>query len=151
YKMRHTCYGNISGRFAGAGWRLFLRGLPLWLVIFLPFAAGLVALGLAYDPDTVRLILRKAGDDDVIATIATIDPDLFDAMGFAVITTGTAAVLAALLYPLFQSIQLRWWLSGLRLGRLAMRSHLRTACVYAAYLRFVAYLLLFIVVLALAA
>src|SRR5690606_23095039 len=22
YKMRHTCYGNISGRFAGAGWRL---------------------------------------------------------------------------------------------------------------------------------
>jgi uncharacterized membrane protein YjgN (DUF898 family) len=43
---------------------------------------------------------------------------------------------AALLYPVFQAMVLRWWLSGLRFGTLAVASRLRTGAVYAVYLRF---------------
>ena len=45
YMMRHTSYGKLPGRFEGAGWRLFLRGLPLWLAAVGPVlvAAGFVA------------------------------------------------------------------------------------------------------------
>jgi uncharacterized membrane protein YjgN (DUF898 family) len=151
YKMRHTYYGSVPGRFSGAGWRLFLRGLPLWLAIFLPFAAGVGALGQAYDPDTFQIILKHLDDDDVMIRLAEIDPDFFDAIGLAIVTTAISALLIAVLYPVFQAIQLRWWLSGLRIGQLTTRSHLRTTRVYAVYLRFVGYMLLFVIVLSLVA
>jgi len=151
YKMRHTYYGTVPGRFTGAGWRLFLRGLPLWLIVFVPFAIGFSALTEAYDPETIRLVLRKASDDDIIARIEQLDPGLIDTIGLAIAALSMAVILAGLVYPLFQSIQLRWWLSGLRIGEMTARSHLRTACVYAAYLRFVAYILLCAIALMLAA
>ncbi len=41
FKMRHTHYGDIDGRFEGTGWELFKRGWWLWLlswfVVTLPF------------------------------------------------------------------------------------------------------------------
>ena len=45
YMMRHTSYGKLPGRFEGSGWRLFLRGMPLWLASVGPLlvAAGFVA------------------------------------------------------------------------------------------------------------
>src|SRR5215467_1510113 len=33
YKMRHTFYGDLQGRFESSGTRLFIRGFPLWLLI----------------------------------------------------------------------------------------------------------------------
>jgi hypothetical protein len=41
---------------------------------------------------------------------------------------------------------LRWWVSGLRLGEVAVRSRLRTAQVFAVYARFFGYAALFTVV-----
>jgi uncharacterized membrane protein YjgN (DUF898 family) len=48
FKMRHTAYGNLPGRFDGAGWDFFKRGWWIWLlmwpsvffVIPLPFLYG---------------------------------------------------------------------------------------------------------------
>jgi uncharacterized membrane protein YjgN (DUF898 family) len=48
YKMRHTGYGDLQGRFEGTGWALFKRSWHLWLlawpslvvVIPLPFVYG---------------------------------------------------------------------------------------------------------------
>ncbi len=48
YKMRHTGYGDLQGRFEGTGWELFKRSWHLWLlawpslvvVIPLPFVYG---------------------------------------------------------------------------------------------------------------
>jgi hypothetical protein len=51
--------------------------------------------------------------------------------------------MAALLYPAFQSMVLRWWCSGLRLGDIAVRSRLRTRDLYGAYVRFLWYAILF--------
>ncbi len=33
FKMRNTSYGDLHGRFEGSGLSLFLRGLPMWLVV----------------------------------------------------------------------------------------------------------------------
>ncbi len=49
YMMRHTSYGKLPGRFAGSGWRLFVRGIPLWLGCLAPLL--LVALFLAVKVD----------------------------------------------------------------------------------------------------
>ena len=51
--------------------------------------------------------------------------------------TGLSAVrMAALLYPVFQAVVLRWWTSGLRFGAIEARSKLRIRHVYGAYMRF---------------
>ena len=42
FKMRHTHYGNLAGRFEASGVRLFLRGLPMWLLVIGPFAGALI-------------------------------------------------------------------------------------------------------------
>ena len=31
--MRNTSYGDLQGRFEGSGLSLFLRGLPMWLLV----------------------------------------------------------------------------------------------------------------------
>jgi uncharacterized membrane protein YjgN (DUF898 family) len=50
---------------------------------------------------------------------------------------------AAVLYPAFQALLLRWWTAGLRFGDVAVTSRLRTGQVYRAYFRFLLYGLLF--------
>ena len=52
----------------------------------------------------------------------------------------------AILYPIFQAMVLRWWVSGLRFGDVAVTSRLRTAQVYGVYARFLGYALLFTLV-----
>src|SRR5258708_28979548 len=49
FKMRHTFFGNLPGRFEGSGWRLLLRGLLLWPLAVVPFAIGVAATILAID------------------------------------------------------------------------------------------------------
>jgi uncharacterized membrane protein YjgN (DUF898 family) len=61
---------------------------------------------------------------------------------------GASIVAAVLLYPLFAAIMLRWWISGLRFGALAVRSQLSTAQVYRIYLRFLVYVVPFFIVVA---
>ena len=55
----------------------------------------------------------------------------------AVLSIGWSVIAVAVLYPAFQAMVLRWWISGLRFGELTVTSHLRTRAVYALYLRFV--------------
>jgi uncharacterized membrane protein YjgN (DUF898 family) len=64
---------------------------------------------------------------------------------------GTAAAMAALLYPAFQAVVLRWWLSALSFGEIEMRSKLRMRHVYAAYMRFLWYAILFSIAVAIIA
>src|SRR5262249_9753363 len=46
-------------------------------------------------------------------------------------------IAVAVLYPAFQAMVLRWWISGVRFGALAVTSRLRTGAVYGLYWRFV--------------
>ena len=71
------------------------------------------------------------------------NPGLGAVIVFAMLMGGVSVTVAALLYPAFQAIVLRWWSSGLCFGNLEVRSQLRMRHVYAAYARFVGYAILF--------
>jgi uncharacterized membrane protein YjgN (DUF898 family) len=138
FKMRHTFFGNLPGRFEGSGWHLLVRGLPLWAFTVVPLAIGTVAAMLAIDWNAINTASR-----------ADIPGTRTEASGFAnidVIIALTGAWLLgsiAFLYPVFHAIMLRWWVSGLRFGDVAVRSHLRIARVFGIYARFFGYAILF--------
>ena len=150
FKLRHTFYGTLPGRFEGYGFSLFLRGLPLWIVLALPLAAGLTALGQTFDPELLDRAFAESSND-FLERIANDNPDFAGAIIFALLSVGVTLTLGLLLYPAFQAIRARWWVSGLRLGPITARSHLRTLPMYGLYLRFAGLVLLFLLALGLAA
>jgi uncharacterized membrane protein YjgN (DUF898 family) len=145
YKLRHTHYGNLTGRFVASGTRLFLRGLLMWILVIGPLVAGLVAAVAAIDWTTLAGELAVGGDD-LTKSVGMITAHLAEAVVFASLGLSWTMVAAALLYPAFRAMVLRWWVSGLRLGNVAAMSRLRTGQIYGVYLRFLGYSVLFALV-----
>jgi uncharacterized membrane protein YjgN (DUF898 family) len=145
--MRNTFYGDLAGNFAGSGLRLFLRGLPMWIAIVAPIAVTIGAFIEVVDWQALADAVEQGGDD-VMGRIEGGNPALAGVIVFAMLMGGTAVTLAALLYPAFQAMILRWWSAGLRFGEIEIGSSLRTLQVYGAYVRFLWYALLFCIVLA---
>jgi uncharacterized membrane protein YjgN (DUF898 family) len=135
YKMRHTFYGDLQGRFAGSGTRLFVRGFSLWLLIVAPPLASLMVAVRSVDWTGVVEAVNRGGGD-VMGHIEGANPGLATAILYAVLAVGWALAAAAMLYPAFQAIVLRWWLSGLRFGAVAATSRLRARSLYSVYTRF---------------
>ena len=150
YKMRNTFYGDLAGRFEGSGFRLFLRGLPMWLAIVVPIAVSVGAFIEVVDWNALDDAL-SAGGDDAMSRIESSNPALASVAVFAMLMAGVSVTMAALLYPAFQALILRWWSTGLRFGDIEMRSSLRTRHVYGAYMRFLGYGLLFLLAVSLVA
>lgn len=150
YKMRHSFYGNLAGHFAGSAWGLLLRGLPMWVLLVAPLALAVAAVVEVADWPALADALN-AGGDDVMARIEGSNPGLGAAIVFALLMGGLAVTLAALLYPAFQAVVLRWWSSSLRFGEIELRSELRMRQVYGAYFRFLGWALLFSLALAILA
>ena len=133
FKLRNTYYGDLQGRFVGSGTRLFFRGVLLWIVVVVPLLFGLMlALG-AVDWTALSEAMKRGGDD-VMSRLE--GAGLAPAAVIAVLSIGWSVLALALLYPVFQAMVLRWWISGLRFGELSVASHLSTRAVYAIYLRF---------------
>jgi uncharacterized membrane protein YjgN (DUF898 family) len=151
FKMRHTYYGNLQGRFEGSGIGLFLRGLPMWLLVVGPIAAALMFSIATVDWGKLASAAAAAGSaSDFINQLETTFPSVYAAI-IALSTAATiSVVMAVVLFPVFQAMMLRWWLSGLRFGALTIRSHLRTGTIYGAYLRFLWYGFLFALALSIA-
>jgi uncharacterized membrane protein YjgN (DUF898 family) len=139
FKMRNTSYGDLQGRFEGSGLSLFLRGLPMWLLIVGPIIVALAVFSALIDWDTLGRLLQK-GDDDVIAEM--MGTMLGPGLATAVVCLTVSVVSVPLLYPVFQAVKLRWWISGLRFGGVTVTSRLRVGQVYRVYLRLLLYLLL---------
>jgi uncharacterized membrane protein YjgN (DUF898 family) len=141
FKMRHTFFGNLPGRFEASGLQLLLRGALLWFLAVVPPTAGMVATLLAVD---WNVLLTASGSDDTLSWL--------DGSGVASATvlaglTGAWLLLSlAILYPVFQAILLRWWASGLRFGDVTVTSHLRIGEVVGIYARFAGRALVFTVV-----
>lgn len=148
FKLRNTYYGDLQGHFVGSGTRLFFRGVLFWFVVVGPFAFGLMMAIGAVDWAAVSEAARRGGDD-VMGRIegAGVGPGLV----IAVLSIGWSVVALAVLYPAFQAMVLRWWISGLRFGELGVTSRLGTRAVYSLYLRFMWIALLAGVVLAIGA
>jgi uncharacterized membrane protein YjgN (DUF898 family) len=142
FKMRNTFYGDVRGRFAGSGTRLFLRGIAMWLLIVGPMVAGLVyaVRGINW---TALAETVDWGGDNVMDRIESVSPNFGPAVTFVIIAFVWSFFAAALLYPVFQAMVLRWWTSGLRVGDMTATSRLRTGQMYRLYLRFFGYSMLF--------
>jgi len=142
YKMRHTFYGDLGGSFAAGGWRLFWRGILIWLLMVGPLAAGLVAAVTVIDWPAVG---RALGRGTLTNVIAAIDGNDRTKLGLGLLVSGVtwSVFIAFVLYPAYQAIVMRWWLGGLRLGGAAVASDLRMRRYYGAYLRYLLYVLLF--------
>jgi len=141
YKMRNTFYGDLAGAFDGSGIRLFVRGLPMWMLVFAPLAlavSGFIGIDWKAFAEAVA-----QGGDDAMGKIEGSNPGLGAVIVFAMLMGGVSVTLAAILYPAFQAMVLRWWSSGLCFGTIEVRSRLSTRRVYGAYARFVGYALLF--------
>jgi uncharacterized membrane protein YjgN (DUF898 family) len=141
YKMRNTFYGDLGGRFEGSGFALLLRGLPMWALLLTPLVLAVRGFR-GVDWKALADAVAQGGDD-VMSRIEGGNPGLGAAIVFAMLMAGASIGLAALLYPAFQAMILRWWSSGLRFGGIEVRSTLRTRHVYGAYARFVGYAILF--------
>jgi uncharacterized membrane protein YjgN (DUF898 family) len=142
FKMNNTSYGDLPGRFEGVGSALFVRGFPIWLVVVLPLVIGFVAVSGLVDWDSLSKAIGQ-GDDDAIDRLIKNSPQLGLAFGIGCSAVLTSMIAFVALYPLFQAVSLRWWISGLRFGGVAVTSTLRTGVVYRVYMRFALYLALF--------
>jgi uncharacterized membrane protein YjgN (DUF898 family) len=141
FKMRHTFFGNLPGRFEGSGWHLLVRGLPLWAFTVVSLSIGTVATILAIDWNALS---SASGADDRASWIETSGIANIDVI--VALTSAWLLFSIALLYPIYHAILLRWWVSGLRFGDVAVRSRLHIAQVFGVYARFFGYATLFTVI-----
>jgi uncharacterized membrane protein YjgN (DUF898 family) len=146
YKMRHTYFGDLAGRFDGSALSLLLRGLPMWLLVMGPVAVALLAF-VTIDWDAV-IEASSRGGRDVLWDMEQASPGFHGTVFVIALSFGAAILLALLLFPAFQAMTTRWWASGVRLGPLVFRSHLPTRRIYGAYLRLVLFAVLLLVGLA---
>ena len=142
YKMRHTYYGDLAGRFEASALPLLLRGFLMWLLVIGPLAFTVVVFVSTVDWVALADVLAQGGDD-MMSKIEGSNPNLGGAIVFGMLISGVSVTMAALLYPAFQAVVLRWWSSGLRFGAIEVQSRLRMRNVYGAYARFVGYAILF--------
>jgi uncharacterized membrane protein YjgN (DUF898 family) len=148
YKMRNTFYGDLRGRFTGSGTKLFLRGILLWALVVGPTLVGSAYAVRAINWSALAEAIDRGGDN-VLGRIEGVSPNFDAALAFVSIAALWSVVAAGVLYPVFQAMMLRWWTSGLRFGEITATSKLRTGQMYGLYLRFVGYMVLFVIVIGL--
>jgi len=145
FKMKNTYYGNLRGRFEGSGLRLFLRGVPMWFLVMAPLVAAIVITIAAIDWGTIGTI-RTGNPEQFFRRFAAANPDFAKAVVVAVAVANLSFLFAALLFPVFQAMVMRWWIDGLRIGEVAISSQLRVGTIYYSYVRFLGWSLLFALV-----
>jgi uncharacterized membrane protein YjgN (DUF898 family) len=102
YKMGHTFYGDLPGRFEGKGWDFFKRLWWLWLapLVVLGFSRAVVEMAAA--PRVSVMAVRES---------------------FKVATEASVLVFPVI-YAAFKATEWKWWLQGLRLGDVRFDSDL---------------------------
>jgi len=136
FKMRNTYYGNLQGAFVGSGFKLFLRGVAMWLLVAGPLALALVAAIASIDWPAFIAAADIERGEEAFAQLAKVD-GIKESIAFLGGGVSVSILFGVFLYPVFQAMVLRWWMSGLRLGDLTFTSHLRTKRIYGAYARFI--------------
>ncbi len=103
YKMRHSHYGDLQGRFDGRGWEFFKRGFWIWLTAVVSLLVLVLVVPLAARWLPALLPMAK-----VMAFVAAL-----------VLLIG-----APFLYGAFKAVEWCWWISGIRFGDVALESAL---------------------------
>jgi uncharacterized membrane protein YjgN (DUF898 family) len=133
YKLVHTHYGDLDGKFAATGTSLFLRGIGLWLIFVVLILMLLGTIG--YLSEHKMLVARPGTHESQVAG--------------AIIggITLVAMTIGFVVYATLQSIMMKWWLAGLRFGPLLITTTLKKRRIFGAYLRCLLYILLIFIAL----
>jgi uncharacterized membrane protein YjgN (DUF898 family) len=123
YKMRNTFYGDLQGRFVGKGWSLFKAGAWIWLICLIAVLGPWLYFGVE-----VTIAKITHADDPLAAQKAGARLGLVALLGMFTPLVGLA------LWPIFQAIEWKWWLEGLRFGEVSFRSDLRRSRLVGIYL-----------------
>jgi uncharacterized membrane protein YjgN (DUF898 family) len=105
YKLGHTFYGNLPGRFAGSGWRLFRRIWWIWLLGLLPVIMIIGGLGAAGIAGTMGL---------------TKNSPLMIGAGLAMLLGIIPLLALPFLHAVRVATEWKWWAEGLRFGDAAV-------------------------------
>lgn len=125
YKLGHTSYGDLPGRFDGRGWEFFKRGAWLWLlgvVLVIAAVAGIAIIG------------REAGKPPAPAGVLLM-------VGLAI---GVIVAIFGFIYPAFKAIEWKWWAQGIRFGDVRFDSTLSRGALIGNYWKLFAMSLLVI-------
>ncbi len=108
--------------FRRSGFRLFLRGLPMWLLVIGPlaFALALRLRTVEWDKVLAAAAAAPAASQSFINQLEGGFPAVYAAVVRRSPPSAVSVVMAAVLFPVFQAMMLRWWLSGLRLDGLTV-------------------------------
>ena len=117
FKMRHTGYGELQGRFVGAGRQLFKAGYGMWITALV--TASLVA-GFLYFRNSLW------GKAPVMLLV------LFLFM-FAIFA-------APMIYAFWRAIEWRWWVNGMRFGDVRFECELDRGDLLDLYWKFLGWL-----------
>lgn len=124
FKMRHSHYGDLQGRFEGTGWNFFKRGIWLWLIAILVIASPFIDIA-------IRQRVTGAGSTAFAATMLTLVGGPF-------------------LYGAFKALQWRWWISGVRFGEVSFKSDLLASDLFGPYWKVIGWGVLIILLLSIA-
>ena len=87
YKMRHTYYGDLAGRFEASALPLLLRGFLMWLLVIGPLAFAVVVFASTVDWVALADVLAQGGDD-MMSKIEGNNPNLGGAIVFGMLMSG---------------------------------------------------------------
>jgi uncharacterized membrane protein YjgN (DUF898 family) len=121
YKMRHTSYGDLHGRFDGTGWQLFKR---IWWLWFIPILLLVIVM-------TVAKIGPRGGWGQILLSM---------------VPFFTVLIVIPFTYSFYKASEWRWWISGMRLGDVTFDSDLGRGALFGLYAKVVGWSLLVIIV-----
>lgn len=145
FKMDNTFYGDLPGGFEGTAMSLFGRGIWLWLLVTMPLALSFVVAVRRVNWGGA-LTAFAMGGDHMMERVESASPGFGGAVVIALIGCIWAVLAAALIYPAFQALVLRWWLGGMRFGSVAAAAEVKVGEVYAIYVCFLWVSVLFSIV-----
>jgi uncharacterized membrane protein YjgN (DUF898 family) len=131
YKLGHTLYGNLPGRFEATGWKLFKRVWWVWLLGLLPF------------------VLIAGSLIGIAATDSHARPGAAARMFHATMLFGVLLFFALpFLHGLRRAREWAWWANGIRFGRVAIICEIRSGSLIAVYWKLIAWSLLVLLIFA---
>jgi len=131
YKLGHTLYGNLPGRFEATGWELFKRVWWVWLLGLLPF---LLIAG-----SFIGFAVMDIGTNPRATATRPIATMLFAFLLFFALP---------FLHGIRRAREWAWWASGIRFGRVAIMCELRPGSLIAVYWKLIGWSLLVLLVFA---
>lgn len=120
YKMRHCHYGDLQGSFEGRGFDFFKQGWWIWLTALstLIVLFSIVPLAKFY-PAQIRTAQTVSGVTGLLVPIA-----------------------APFFYAAFKAVEWRWWISGIRFGRVRFETYLTSGALAGLYWKVIGWWLL---------